>query len=249
MKCIERALDISSDPYALTWLRSCDTWIVPHFIAPFLITIMTRDVLFGAFSAFLGEAIELFSLAVIGNFAIYPGANNDLETYGGILEDILQGVIGAVVGYLYIWVFSNSPRMVRLRDFFVYRGQQRNLKRGVVNLIFMLLLVAPATLYQVKTEGDFAVGILVYAIIQTALVLLMAWPFFKWPGRTEFWATFIIFSLVLNVQNMWDYLYSRAIQSWVIIFAFCLYLFVRSRFTRAKRSRYLKDPDPVFFFY
>lgn len=248
MQCIKKALDISSDPYALTWLRSCDTWIVPHFIAPFIITIMTRDILFGTFSAFLGEGIELFSLAVIGNFAIYPGANNDLETYGGILEDILQGVIGALVGYLYIWVFSGSPRMVRLRDFFSYKRQPRHIKRGLFNLIFMLLLVAPATLYQVKVN-EFCLGIFLYAFIQGALVLLMAWPFFRWPRRTEFWATFLVLSLVLNIQNMWDYLYSRAVQSWVIIFAFCLYLGLRSFFTRTKRSLLSRDPDPVFFFY
>jgi hypothetical protein len=215
-----------------TNLFSCDKWAVPHLLAPFLVTIMTRDVYFGFTIAGVSEVVEYLTYAIFGDFVIFI-SNTDVaeaervENVAGILlEDwLIQAGIGAVLlGWTFITLYPGKAfvewRQWRTGRFWFY-------------LIVGILMMASGFLYPL-IFGSFYFGVLMYPVLHTVFVVVI-WVYEEGcikKGRfyAGFWLDFLLFSFAISVSNLFDYAYSGPIQSWFISAWFLVYMFLRILF-------------------
>jgi len=207
---------------------ACDQWAILHIIAPFLMTIITRDPFLAFAFAGIAEIGEALAYALFDNFAIFVNDSDVVENITGILLDdwLIQGGIGVVLGIIMMYLFPEVPRLLRWRDLVpAKRGHKRHLKRFFGYLFLFLFLIAPASIYRLETSSGFTYGILIYWGIQIILVAILL--LFTKEQYMDFWITTLVISGIYNVQNLFDYLYSSAIQSWLWTVIIMLALLIR----------------------
>lgn len=256
LQCTANVTELALGPYQLSWLSLCDQWAMPHFVTPFWLTVLSKSFLLGWFGAHLGETIELLLQNIFGSFVLFAGASDDVETKGQILEDILQGLFGSLLGVIFSWVFSDAPAMIQLEDVYPARVRQGRLKRLLFYLFFWMVGVAlPPLIMKITLNNGFPLGTALHSVIfliSFSFIMLAHWNRWVWPFDAreavtpearrwkrygEYWATGIIFTLAISIQNNWNYLYSSTVQVWVFAFAFLCYLLARKCF--GKRSAHM----------
>lgn len=194
---------------------ACDQWAILHIIAPFLLTIITRDPFLAFAFAGIAEIGEVLAYALFEKFPLFVSDSDVVENITGILLDdwLIQGGIGVFLGILFMFLFPEAPRFLRWQDLVPTRGRKRRAGRFFYYLFLLLFLISPTFIYRLETAGGFTYGILIYWGIQIVLVaihlIIVRGQFYK------FWLTALAVSGVLNIQNLFDYLYSSAIQSWL----------------------------------
>ena len=221
-------------PYVLVNTYACDEWAVPHILNVFWIGIITRDPFFAFFIAGLNEALETLFQMIFGSFVLYVNANYTSENFAGSLVDdfLIQGGIGVLLSLIYIWIYS-SPRMLRFRDL----SKCQNFGKFVYYFFFVLLLIVPGSiLFKAVTGTGFAYGILLYPLFFVVFVGLnvltkvnrLTWQRYTTGEQAEFWIVALVYTLVMSLQALGDYLYSSAIQSWLWSLIFLVFLLVRA---------------------
>jgi hypothetical protein len=221
--------------YAFINTYACDSWVIPHILAPMFLCILTRAPFFAFAMAGIAEIGEVLAIVLFGNFVLFIDANDVIENINGIMLDdwLIQGGIGVLLGIVVIAIFK-PPRYIDLRDIcpsrssFRGKGERRHIGRFMYYLVLFLLLILPVIMYKLKL-GSFSFGIVMYTVLNLAVIgihLLIQYCQRK-RVNYEFWFTIVAISLVLNVQNIFDYLYSSAIQSWLWSSVIMLYLLLR----------------------
>ena len=209
---------------------ACDAWTVPHILAPMFLCVLTRAPFFAFAIAGIAEIGEALANVLFGNFVIFITDNDVGENITGILLDdwLIQGGIGVLLGIVIIAIFK-PPRYIDIRDICPHRkGERRHTGRFFYYLFLFLLLVVPATIYRLLI-GSFELGITLYPVLNLVVIgiHLLIQRCQRKRVNYEFWFTIVAISLVLNVQNIFDYLYSSAIQSWLWSAVIMLYLLLR----------------------
>lgn len=226
--CVDVVSGVDYGTLAFTNMFACDKWAVPHIVAPLLVTIMTRNVYFGFTIAGIAEIVEYLIFVIFGSFVIFVSNGEISETdrveniVGVLLEDwLIQGGIGALIlGCIFIKVIPGKP-FVRWAD-----AWDKN-KRGSFwfYLVIGILMLGSIAIYPLEL-GSLRFGILIYPVILFVFIIVI-WLREGEHFYAEFWLTFLAFATAINVSNLFDYLYSGPIQSWLISLVFLFYLFVR----------------------
>jgi hypothetical protein len=217
--------------YTFVNTYACDVWVVPHILAPMFLCILTRAPFFAFAIAGIAEIGEALANAMFGDFVIFITDNDVGENITGILLDdwLIQGGIGVLLGIVIIAIFK-PPRYIDLRDICPARkGEKRHVGRFFYYLFLFLFLVAPAITYRLAIGSFSSAGVILYPVLNLGVIgihLLIQYCQRK-RVNYEFWFTIVAISLVLNVQNIFDYLYSSAIQSWLWSSVIMLYLLLR----------------------
>lgn len=221
---------VVQSPYELTWLKSCDPWIVAHFLAPFWLTVFTRSFTLGFFFTHLWETIELLFQSLFGSFVFFADANDETEGLAYILEDILEGLFACLLGKVFLWVYPRAPRLLNFQNINPDNDSAWHPWRFILYGLSYLAAIAPgASILGIRTglNDEIPLGLILYTPIFVAgmLPIVLATSHWEWwPRWAEYWITGLVFTIIMGVQHIWDYLYSRAIQSWVYAVAFLLYL-------------------------
>ena len=203
-------------------LFACDKYAAVHVIAPLIVAVMTRNFYFAFTLAGINEVFELLLYVIRGNYVGFIGANDKTENLTGVLlEDwLIQGGIGTIIlGALFLYVIPGKPMIV-------WSDLWKRPKRFFFYVIIMFLMLLPVSLYAIQL-GNFNMGILAYPFIQLIFIGIIFLKEGRKEFQTELWITLWLFSLVINVSNMFDYLYSGSIQSWFISVLFLYYLILR----------------------
>lgn len=214
-------------PVAFVSHYSCDIWAVPHFVAPFMVTLWTRWWFFGAFIAAFGEQIEAVLLWAFQSFVVFVGGtgegdfNVDAENLAGSqIDDIVwMGYLGVFFGWVFYSHFA-YPALLRYRDIWRGRGALRVLFYGV--MLFGVNIALTASLYGLRVNG-FRLGILLYPIIHglSFLVTIRLQPRAVWAKYTrweaaQFWGGMWLVSALYNAQNLFDWFYSSHLQATLV---------------------------------
>jgi len=250
---------------------ACDPWAVPHVVAPFLVGIMTGDPLFAWFMAYLAESVEVIMFQLLGSYELFIGDPDGNENLAGALVDdaFIQGGIGALLSLIYLYVFM-YPRLLAWKD--AWRGHSG---RFWFYAFFLIFLMLPAVQYMLVVGTDeFKLGVLlmpfiviavicVFVLIQDSLIkrgkerkrtCSMESPWGNYPInlQREFWITASVFSLVMYLQELIpSWLYSSAVQTWLVSGVFAIYLGLRKAFMKPliiskRRQLNKRDGDWIF---
>ena len=219
-------------PWETAVLYACDIWNVPHVITVFLWAIMSKSPLVAFLLSGVFEIVEALALMGFGDFGFFfsgPKENIMIENIGQslVIDWLLHGGIGTLLGWMYLKTFR-FPAMITVYDFW---NKPFYFFYYLLAYIFSTLLYF--FLYGIKLENGFPLGILMGFIGQGIVILLILWtqPRNRWKDytkaeRTRFWLIQYLFAVGLGVSNMFDWLYSSAIQVWVICGIFFLMLIV-----------------------
>ena len=219
-------------------------------LVPFWLTVFTLRLTMGLLGAYMYESVELLMQNMFGTFVFFAGANNNLESLGIVLEDMIQGVFASILGVIFLWVFNDAPALIQLEDLYPSNIRKR-FWRVAFYVFFGLVAVAPGAALLGLGDGTygFRIGYVLYPIFFMAGVLPIiwaqyahvVWPFapeespvtwtswsgktqVEWRSWTEYWVTGIVYTLIMSIQSGFDYLYSSAIQSWLWSALFLFYL-------------------------
>jgi hypothetical protein len=232
--CTPDVNQLALGTFVLVNLYACDAWAVPHVIMPFILTVWAKDFGVGWLFAYINEGVEAWFNIFFATFVLFVDANHDGENLAGSLIDDawIQGLVGATLGVLFLWAMP-TPRLLSIRDFIPLKKGHVRLDRFVYWVLMLILVASPATLYRVKI-GTFPLGILVYPFLQGAFLWIAnrfapaeTWAGYRRSQVREYWFTIWLFSLAINIQNMFDYFYSSAVQSWIWSGLFGVYLIIR----------------------
>lgn len=213
---------LDSIPNAFTALTLCDKWATLHVVNIFLTAIFTRSPFFAFFLAFFGEALEHLPLAVLGNYGVFIATGDGLDSYNPntnfesvvdsvILDALIQGGIGTLLGWTFIHMISFPP-MMTWGD--LWDNPPRFWYYFLVLIGFLILL--PSILYGITVGSTFYLGInLSYIIYVIVFFTFVYYPNRKEPNRWTWFGWWIIPVTVLHVQNNFDYLGGGAPQSWL----------------------------------
>lgn len=207
----------------------CDRWAAPHIFIPMLLAILASDPINAFHAAGYWELFEVLMLFLASSYFLFPGAGGaaDGESLTMIfVEDwLIQGFIGALIlGTLYIRLFR-SPRLLRFRDLW------ESPRDFWFYALWFLVYNIPFALTYVLNIGGVSYGEILIVVWQPA----WAWAVWrsegawlrrsnngrrKWEGYSEqrrawFWWTIPIIMVPVYTQNMFDYLFSNGVQSWL----------------------------------
>ena len=241
--CVADVTTLMLGPYDLAWMVSCDLWIVAHLLAPFWLTVFTRSFTIGFLGVYLWETIEILFQSIFGSFVFFAEANDETESLALVLEDILQGLFGCLLGVVFNWIFLDAPPLLQFDDLRPARIR-KHFGRFLFYLFFGVIAIGPGAMIlgiYVGPSDEFPLGLVLYPVfylIGFGFIILaqtQGWveegpkgPT-KWKSFSEYWITGLLFTIITSVQHIWDYFYSRGIQSWVYALLFLWYLLIKKR--------------------
>lgn len=217
--CVQNVSTITLDPYQLTWLRSCDAFSVAHFVVPFWLTVWTRSFIQALLLTHLNETVEILLFSLFGSVSLFVSATTETENFAQVLEDILQGFFACLLGKLFLWVYSDAPKLIDYEEL---------VTRPLRFLWYAFWAILAFALGGAFVGAGGQVGRGIYGPIFLISVAPMIWSTsrVKWKDWTEYWIVGLTFTIAVTVQHIWDYFYSSTVQSWIWAGAFTIVLFL-----------------------
>lgn len=225
----------------------CDRWAASHVTTPFVLALfLTYPTMplfkkwFGPFMSFMiagiFEQFEIFSRVFFGVFITFftkDGLSAEPENFvGSYLEDWgLHGALGAfLLGGLFIHVVKFPPLL--------WGGRSKHPKYTWYYLAVILFYVLPFVVFSVDLDNGFPLGPIIVAAWQVVWAFLVIvtegywmgtyspkkdlWTSGRWLGYTRrqrltFWWGIPAITAPYLTQNIFDWFFSNAIQSYVMI--------------------------------
>lgn len=234
----------------------CDRWAASHLTTPFVIAILLCYPTMPLFKKWWGpfisfviagffEIFEIFSRVFFGAFITFftkDGLSAEPENFvGSYLEDwLLHGGLGAfLLGGLYINAVKVPPLL--------WGAKSKDWRYTVYYVAVILAYILPFTVFSFDLEDGFPLGPIIVAawqVVWVGLVVLTEgywmgtysykkgiWTSGRWEGYTRrqrltFWWGISAITAPYLTQNIFDWLYSNAIQSYVTLTLYSAILLV-----------------------
>lgn len=248
--------------FGWTIFNMCDRWAASHLTTPFVLalllvypTIPLFGKWFGPFLSFMiagiFEMFEIFSRVFFGAFITFftlDGLSAEPENFvGSYLED--WGLHGGLGAFLLAGLYINAVKYPPL----LWGARSKHWRYTLYYIAVIILYVLPFTIFSIDLDNGFPLGPIVVAswqVVWTALVVLSEgywmgvysydkgiWISGRWRGYTRrqrliFWWGIPAITAPYLTQNIFDWLYSNAIQSYVMVTFYSIILLLVAAFQR-----------------
>ncbi|MDB9801214.1 hypothetical protein OAB94_02430 [Flavobacteriaceae bacterium] len=215
-------------PWEIPILYACDIWVVPHVLVVFILSIFIKRPWTAFLASGIWEIFEILLLMAFGNFSLFLQAGTQFENLGQALVSdwLIHGGIGCSLS----WIFCNTfrfPTLINEKDWY---SNPYNFFYFI--FAWVLLISGYSFTYAVSIDG-FRLGVMISPLIQSIvlIIIIISQPLNVWNGYTKseavlFWSIPLLYAVALTISNMFNWLYSSAIQVWFISGIFLLLLII-----------------------